>query len=349
MSSAYLRYLCCALLEIVTVFTLAPRAFSQSGGSYDLSWHTSDGGGTNSATGGAYSLGGTIGQPDAGASSGGAYALTSGFWGIANLGPGATATPGTTLANVSTRLRVETGDNALIGGFIITGTQPKKVIIRGIGTSLPFADKLANPTLELYGPSGLIDSNDNWVDSPNKQAIIDSTIPPSNDLEPAIVAVLPANNAGYTAIVRGVNGTTGIGVVEAYDLDRSVDSKLANISTRGFVSTGDNVLIAGTIVVGTASQKVIVRAIGPSLSIPGKLANPTLELRDGNGGLIEANNNWVDSPNKQAIIDSTIPPSNDLESAIVATLPANNASYTAVVRGVNNTTGIAVVEVYALP
>jgi Fn3 associated len=256
--------------------------------------------------------------------------------------------PAVQFGNISTRLRVETGDNVLIGGFIVAGTQPKKVIIRGIGSSLPFADKLANPTLELYGPSGLIEANDNWVDSPNKQAIIDSTVPPSSDLESAIVAILPANNAGYTAVVRGVNNTTGIGVVEAYDLDPSVDSTLANISTRGFVATGDNVLIAGTIVIGTDARTVIVRAIGPSLPFAGKLENPTLELRDSNGALLEANDNWVDSPNKQAIIDSAIPPANDLESAIVATLPANNASYTAIVRGVNNTTGIAVVEVYAL-
>jgi hypothetical protein len=246
-------------------------------------------------------------------------------------------------------LRVETGDNVLIGGFIITGTQPKKVILRAIGPSLPFAGTLANPTLELYSGNQLLESNDNWVDSPNKQAIIDSTIPPGNDLEAAIVATLPANNAGYTAIVRGVNNGTGIGVVEAYDLDIAADSKLANISTRGFVQTGDNVLIAGTIVVGQVPQRVIIRAIGPSLPIAGKLENPTLELRDSNGGLLQENDNWVDSPNKQEIIDTTIPPTNDLESAIVATLPANNASYTAIVRGVNNTTGIAVVEVYALP
>lgn len=260
-----------------------------------------------------------------------------------------TATPVTTLANISTRLRVETGDNVLIGGFIITGAQPKKVIIRGIGTSLNFPDKLADPTLELNGPNGFIESNDDWVDSPNKQAIIDSTIPPSSFKEAAIVQTLAANNAGYTAIVRGANNTTGIGVVEAYDLDTSADSKLANISTRGFVATGDNILIAGTIVVGSTPQKVIVRAIGPSLPIPGKLENPTLELRDSNGVVIEANDDWVNSPNKQAIIDTTIPPSNDLESAIVTTLAANNASYTAIVRGVNDTTGIAVVEVYALP
>ena len=157
-----------------------------------------------------------------------------------------------------------------------------------------------------------------------------------------------ANGTAYTAVVRGANNGTGIGVVEVYDLDRTVDSKLANISTRGFVQTGDNVLIAGTIVLGQVPQKVIIRAIGPSLNLPGGLADPTLELRDSNGLLLEANDNWVDSPNKQAIIDSTIPPSNNLEAAIVRTLPANGASYTAIVRGVNDATGIALVEVYAL-
>jgi CSLREA domain-containing protein len=255
----------------------------------------------------------------------------------------------TRLANISTRLRVETGDNVLIGGFIITGTQDKKVIIRAIGPSLPFADRLLNPTLELRDSSGaLLESNDNWVSSPNKQAIIDSTIPPMDDLESAIVRTLPANSAAYTAIVRGLNNTAGIGVVEAFDLDAPADSKLANISTRGFVQTGDNILIAGTIVVGQTAQKVIVRAIGPSLTFPGKLENPTLELRDQNGGLVDANDNWVDSPNKQAIMDTGVPPTNDLESAIVQTLPANGASFTAIVRGVNDATGIAVVEVFAL-
>ena len=250
-----------------------------------------------------------------------------------------------TLANISTRLRVETGDNALIGGLIVTGSQQKKIIIRAIGPSLSFPDKLTDPILELHDSSGaLLETNDNWFDSLNRQAIIDSGIPPSNSLESAIVrSVAPGN---YTAVVRGVNNGTGIGVVEAYDLDPSADSKLANISTRGFVQTGDNVLIAGTIVVGQTSQKVIVRGIGPSLSVPGKMADPTLELRDGNGALLEGNDNWQDSPNKQAIIDSTIPPSDPLESAIVRTLTPGN--YTAILRGVNNTTGIAVVEVYAL-
>jgi hypothetical protein len=147
--------------------------------------------------------------------------------------------------------------------------------------------------------------------------------------------------------VRGVNNGTGIGVVEAYDLDQTVDSKLGNISTRGLVQTGDNVLIAGTIVLGRTSQNVIVRALGPSLTVSGKLADPTLELRDQNGGLIRSNDNWR-TDQEAEIIATGIPPTNDLESAIVATLPANGASYTAIVRGVNGTTGVAVVEVYAL-
>ena len=251
----------------------------------------------------------------------------------------------TVLANISTRLPVGIGDNALIAGFIVTGSQNKKVIVRAIGPSLTLAGKLADPILELHDGSGaLLETNDNWMDSPNKQAIIDSTIPPSNPLESAIVRSVPPGN--YTAIERGVSNGTGIGVVEAYDLDTSANSKLANISTRGLVQTGDNVLFAGMIVVGQASQKVIIRALGPSTGVTGAMADPTLELHDANGALLEANDNWMDSPNKQAIIDSTIPPPNNAESAIVRILtPAN---YTAIVRGAGNTTGIAVVEVYAL-
>jgi hypothetical protein len=250
------------------------------------------------------------------------------------------------LANISTRLPVQTGDNVLIGGFIVTGTQSKKIIVRAIGPSLPFPSALTDPILELHDSTGaLLETNDNWVESPNKQAIIDSTIAPTDPLESAIVKTVTPG--AYTAIVRGANNATGIGVVEAYDLDSVPgDSKLANIATRGFVQTGDNVLIAGTIVVGQTSQKVIIRAIGPSLPIAGVLADPFLELHDSNGALLEANDNWVDSPNKQAIIDSTIPPTNNLESAIVRTLPP--AAYTAIVRGVGGTTGIAVIEVYAL-
>ena len=260
--------------------------------------------------------------------------------------PYPTPTP-SILANISTRLRVETGDNVLIGGFIVTGTQPKKVIVRAIGPSLPFVGALVDPILELRNSfGGLIASNDDWR-SNQEAEIIATGIPPTNDLESAIVATLPAHNSAYTAIVRGFNDGTGIGMVEAYDLDRSVNSKLANISTRGLVQTGDNVLIAGTIVLGQTSQNVIVRAIGPSLNVPGKLADPTLELRDGNGALLRSNDNWR-SDQQAEIIATGIPPTNDLESAIVATLPANGASYTAIVRGFNGAIGIAVVEVYAL-
>ena len=187
-------------------------------------------------------------------------------------------------------------------------------------------------------------SNDNWR-STQEAEIIATTIPPSNDLESAIVATLPA--AAYTAIVRGVNNGTGIAVVEAYDLDPAADSELANISTRGLVQTGDNAMIAGTIVVGSASQRVLVRAIGPSLMITGKLLDPTLELRDGNGTVLRANDNWR-SDQEAEIIATTIPPTNNLESALIETLPGGNAGYTAIVRGSNNTSGVAVVEVYAL-
>ena len=160
-----------------------------------------------------------------------------------------------------------TGDNVGIGGFIVAGTQPKKVIVRAIGPSLPLPEKLVNPTLGLYGPGGLlIMMNDSWRNS--QQAEIMATgLEPTNDLESAIVATLPASPAGigYTAIVSGMNNTTGLGLVEVYDLDSAADSKLANISTRGQVLTDDGVMIGGVIVVGPSPQKVIVRAIGPSL------------------------------------------------------------------------------------
>lgn len=251
---------------------------------------------------------------------------------------------------MGTRLRVETGDNVLIGGFIVHGTESKRMLLRGIGPSLTSAGvqgALPDTTLELYDSEGLLLFNDNWKET--QQTEIEATgMAPSMDAESAIVATLPADGAIYTVVLRGAGQSTGIGVVEAYDLDVSVNSQLANISTRAVVRTGDDVLIAGTIVVGDAPQKVLVRAIGPSLPFAGTLANPTLELRDGNGGLIAANDNWR-SAQEAEILATTIPPPSDFESAIVASLPANGASYTAIVRGVNDTTGIAVVEVYALP
>jgi len=253
------------------------------------------------------------------------------------------------LANVSTRLPVGADPNALIAGFILTGTQQKKVIVRAIGPSLPLAGKLANPTLELYSGATLLASNDDWQNQPpaDKQAVIDSMLAHTNNFESALVRTLPANGAGYTAVVRGVGNTTGIAVVEVFDLDRTVDSRLANISTRGFVQTGDNVLFAGTIVLGQTSQRVIVRAIGPSLNLTGKMADPTLQLVDGNGTQVAFNDNWR-SNQEVDIIASALAPANDSESAIIATLSGNGSNYTAIVRGANNSTGIAVVEVFAL-
>jgi hypothetical protein len=263
--------------------------------------------------------------------------------------PTPTVAPVSRLGNIATRLRVETGDNVLIGGFIVTGTQPKRVVIRGIGPSLAqfVSGYLTDPILELHDGSGqLLETNDNWIDSPNKQAIIDSGLAPTDNLESAIIRTLPASGAGYTAVVHGVNDVTGIAVVQIYDVDGSSDSKLANVSSRGFVQTADNVLFAGMIVVGQNSEEVVVRAIGPSLPVSGSLADPTLELHDGNGALLEFNDNWGDSANKQAIINSGLAPTNNAESAIMRSLsPAN---YTAIVRGANNGIGIAVVESYAL-
>jgi hypothetical protein len=250
-----------------------------------------------------------------------------------------------TLANISARAFVGTGDNALFGGFIITGTDPKKVILRAIGPSLTLPGKIANPTLELFAEDGhSLRFNDNWMDATNKQEIIDSGVAPTDNLESAIVITLQPGN--YTFIMQGAGNTTGIGVVQAYDLDRTGNSILANISSRSFVQTDDNVLFAGFIVVGGAGQTVIVRALGPSTGAPGAMANPTLELRDVNGAILEANDDWRQTTNKQFIIDSGIPPHNDLESAVARFLfPAN---YSVIVRGANNTTGVAVVEVYAV-
>jgi hypothetical protein len=249
---------------------------------------------------------------------------------------------------------VGTGSNVAIGGFIVTGTQPKKVIVRAIGGSLPVPGAMTDPMLSLYGPGGvLIASNDDWR-STQEAEIIASAVPPTDDLESAIVATLPASaeGIGYTAVMSGVNDTTGIGLVEAYDLDPAADSRLANISTRGLVQTGDDVLIGGIIVLGSAAQEVIVRAIGPSLaeaSVTGLLEDPILELRDGNGGLLASNDNWRETQEGE-IIGSTVPPTDDKESAIVAMLAASpsGTAYTAIVRGANGSTGVALVEFYAL-
>jgi hypothetical protein len=248
------------------------------------------------------------------------------------------------LGNISTRLSVGTNDNVAIGGFIVTGTEPKQVIARAIGPSLALSGVLADPVLELHDASGAtIATNDNWQDD-NKQAIIDSGLAPTEDKESAILMTLEPGL--YTSIVRGVGGTTGVALAEVYDLDRTVDSKLANISTRGFVQTGDNEMIGGLIILGDTDTDVLVRAIGPSLTdfgVSGALADPTLELHDGNGALLASNDNWR-SDQEAEIEATTIPPNDDLEAAILRTLAPG--AYTAIVRGANDTTGVALVEVY---
>jgi plastocyanin len=254
------------------------------------------------------------------------------------------------LSNISTRALVQTGNNALIGGFIVSGTGNKLVLLRVLGPTLSnfgVTNALANPILELHNGAGtIIASNDNWGSAANAQSIPVNLRPP-NSLESAILISLAPGN--YTAIVRGVNNTTGVALVEAYDLDSTTaGSTLSNISTRGLVQTGANVMIGGFIVQGTGTEKVLVRALGPTLAsfgVTSVLANPALELRDVNGNLIEANDDWK-STNQAAITATGKQPPNDFESAILRDLGIGN--YTAIVRGVNSTTGVALVEAYAL-
>jgi hypothetical protein len=245
---------------------------------------------------------------------------------------------------LGTRLNVGTGENIGIAGFIVTGNRRQQVLLRGIGSDPK--PSLPDPILELYGADGkLLAVNDNWQDTQAPE--IEATgLAPSATNSAALIAEL--SPGAYTATLRGKNQTTGSGLFEVYDLTPSADSKLGNLSTRGFVGTGDNVMIAGVIITGDVTARVIVRAIGPSLAaagIQGPLADPTLELRDGNGVLVRANDNWRDS--QEAEISATsIPPTSNAEAAIVMDLLPSN--YTAIVRGRNDTTGTALVEVYHL-
>jgi hypothetical protein len=268
------------------------------------------------------------------------------------------------LGNISTRSFVQTGNDVMIGGFIVQGTGPKTVIVRAIGPELiPFGipNALADPTLELHNGTGaLIASNDNWqttvlggiITSNQVSAIQNSGHTPTQPSESAIIATLQPGN--YTAIVRGRNNTTGVALVEVYDLDPDAGSILGNISTRAFVQTGNDVMIGGFIVQGTGPKTVIVRAIGPELTrfgIFNALADPTLELHNGTGALIASNDNWqttviggiITADQVSAIQNSGHVPTQPSESAIIATLQPGN--YTAIVRGRNNTTGVALVEV----
>jgi uncharacterized repeat protein (TIGR03803 family) len=252
------------------------------------------------------------------------------------------------LGNISTRINVGTGNNVMIGGFIITGNDPKTVIVRGLGPSLGIAGQLENPTLELHDSSGqLIDSNDDWQNGPDAQAVMNSGIPPSNPKEAAIVRTL--NPGAYTAIVAGAGGRTGVGLVEVYDLSTLSVGKLANISTRGVAETGDNVIIVGIIVLGESPAKAAIRAIGPSLAtfgVQGTLQDPSLELHDGNGAIIGTNDDWQSGQNLAELQNEGLAPADPRESAILQ--PFSPGQYTAIVRSKDNTSGVALVEVYNL-
>lgn len=266
------------------------------------------------------------------------------------------AAPGR-LVNISTRLQVRTADQVLIGGFIMQGNAPKRVMIRAIGTSLGFPPQsiegeLANPQLELYDSAGTqIATSDSWADA-NKQAIVDSGIAPTTRAEAAILTTLPSSSNGvsYTAIVRGAGATTGIGLVEVYDLDSGPGSTLLNIATRGRVGNEDGrEMIGGFFLGGTESKRVLIRALGPSLAsagVTGTLADPRLELVDANGSSLQSNNDWQTSGQANEIQQSGLAPGNAKEAALVRTLTAG--AYTAVVRGAGETAGVASVEIYQL-
>ncbi len=260
------------------------------------------------------------------------------------------------LANISTRVVVGPNDDALIGGFIVRGTASKRVAIRALGPSLAAAgltNLLADPTLELHNGTGaVLDSNDNWEDAPNEQEIVDAGLSPTKSNESVILRTLPATAAGaaYTAVIHGAGGAGGVGLVEVYDLDSGPGSSVLNISTRGDVQAGDNIMIGGFIVFGDGSQRVLVRAIGPSLAEAGiadPLDDPTLTLVNSQGTQIDFNDNWQDNPAAAAIEASTVAPNDPNESAVLQTLAPG--AYTAVVRGAGSATGTGLVEAYALP
>lgn len=264
----------------------------------------------------------------------------------------ATSTPSggqqITLDNISSRVFVQTGDDVMIGGFIVQGATPKTVVLRALGPSLTAAGvtgALTDPVLDIRDSSGsLIATNDSWNQA-QSASLVALGLAPADAREAALVLTLPAGS--YSAVVHGKGSSRGVALFELYNLDHTTGS-VANISTRGKVETGDDVMIGGFIIGGSVPTKVIVRAVGPSLVAEGvadALLDPTIELYDADGSLISSNDNWR-STQEAAIIGSTVPPIDDREAAIVSTLAPG--SYSAVVRGQNNTSGVALFEVYAL-
>ena len=243
----------------------------------------------------------------------------------------------------------------MIGGFIVRGNVAKPVVLRGLGPSLvnfgiPAAAVLSDPVLELHGPDGsLITMNDNWKDSPQRAQIEGTMFQPTDDRESVIMATLPPAN--YTLIIRGSGQTAGVGVVEIYDGSQSTPSLLANLSTRGFVQTGDNVMIGGFVLGGSsANTTIVVRGLGPSLTqfgLGNVLADPTLELHDANGATMISNDNWIDDPVSAAQLSANgLAPQDPKESGIFTSLPPGQ--FTAILAGKNGGVGIGLVEIYNL-
>ncbi|HSP45512.1 MAG TPA: SGNH/GDSL hydrolase family protein [Chthoniobacterales bacterium] len=260
-------------------------------------------------------------------------------------------TPPGKAVNLATRVFVDTGERIAIAGFIVTGNVSKKVLIRGMGPSLAqngVPTPLANPTITLFDNSGTVQAtNDDWRNSPDAVEITSTGIAPKDDRESAIIATLPPGN--YTVALAGKDNGTGNGLVEVYDLATGSDSTLGNVSTRGFVGAGDNVMIGGIIIGSGESPIVVLRAMGPTLTQVGisqPLLDPTLELHDQNGAILAFNDNWKQGQ-PQSVIATQLAPGDDREAVIVAFATPGN--YTAVVRGKNNTTGVALVEAYRIP
>ncbi|MEY2563064.1 MAG: hypothetical protein QOH88_1257 [Verrucomicrobiota bacterium] len=262
------------------------------------------------------------------------------------------AVPPAAILNLSTRCRVDPGEDAMIGGFILQGPGSKKLLIRGLGPSLAAAgikDSLANPTLELHDAAGkVIAANDDWTASADQQDIAATGIPPTQSRESAILQTLPPGT--YTAVLQGVSQSSGVALVEIYDLSPA-SGRIANISTRSHVHSGDDVMIGGFILVGDAPGSVLLRAIGPSLAqtnppIVNALANPQIEVRDNDGNIVGTNDDWQDSPQAADTQNSGLAPRDPAEATLKATLVPGN--YTAIVRGVSDTEGIGLVEIYKL-
>lgn len=258
------------------------------------------------------------------------------------------------LRNIATRANFPDGDEVLIGGFIIRGGTSKRLAVRAIGPSLAnqgVANALADPIVELRdGAAALVADNNNWVDSPDRQLLTDIGLAPSSDKEAALITTVPSSDqiSPYTAIVRSATGTSGVGLVEVYDLESGPGSTILNLSTRGEVGTGGNVLIGGFIIRGTDSRRLVVRALGPSLAnlgVTGVLPDPTIELRNIQGTLIDSNNDWQTHPAAAEIQSQGVAPQDAKESAVIATLPSGE--YTATIAGAGNQpTGVASVEIY---